>query len=115
VLERMGLYEQRIERSFFRTMSELQKQQVLRQAESTDAGKSEVRSTKSETNPNDRNSNDRNDDGVVRSACGAHSTKTGSVGTAQATLSRGDLEAEGLCETKPIDRVATAGKEGIIG
>jgi len=92
VLGRMGLYEQRIERSFLRTMSELQKQQVMRQAEPEGASKFEIQSTESETNPNDRNSNDRKDDRVgcarqttcdgpgdepVRSACGAHPTKTG--------------------------------------
>jgi hypothetical protein len=60
VLERMGLYEQRIERSFYRTMDELHKHRLMRQAEPAHAGKSEIRSTKFETNPNDRNSNDQN-------------------------------------------------------
>ena len=61
VLERMGLYEGRIERSFFRVMDELRKHRLMREAEAADAGKSEARISKSETNANDRNTNDRNE------------------------------------------------------
>jgi len=114
VLERMGLYEQRIERSFLRTMSELQKQQVLRQAEPAHADKSEARNPESETNPNDRNSNDRNDDGVVRSASGAHPTKTGSVGTAHPACSTENNEAEGFCQTKPIGRAGVVDMKAVV-
>jgi len=69
VLERMGLYEQRIERSMFKVMGELERLRVMREVDAnhrqapldaaTQTLKSDARSTKSETNSNDQNANDR--------------------------------------------------------
>ena len=55
VLDRLGLYERRIERSLYKTMDELERRRLMREALALEAEKSEARSAKSETNTNDRN------------------------------------------------------------
>jgi len=115
VLERMGLYEQRIERSFFRTMSELQKQRVMREAQPAEAGTSE-------TKPNDRNSNDRNEKRLAPLGGSLKSAGLGDGGLGlgdrhpQASLEAATrVTATEKVETKPIDAPGVRAEEGIIG
>ena len=124
VLERMGLYEGRIERSFFRTMNELRKHRLMREAEAADAGKSEIRSTKCETNANDRNTNDKNEIARARGSVKAKGLGDGGCESErhhrQAALdaaTRGttpDTVAAKI-QTKPIEAPGVAKTAGMNG
>ncbi len=112
VLDRLGLYERRIERSFYKAMRELERLRAMREFESFPRDseitrglrthptiaqeKSEIRSTKSETNTNDRNSNDKNMD-QHRVGCASHT----------ACHSNGNIPLGSVCgahPTEPVDR-----------
>jgi len=141
VLDRLGLYERRIERSLFKTMHELQELRLVRQLDkpandhrqaALDAatpagqGKSEARSSKSETSTNVQNPNDRNKrpgaGGSVKAglpglAMGQTESGQSPRQTAPGTATGGNRRRTGaqLCETKPIDRPGTTPPEGHIG
>ncbi len=117
VLDRLGLYERRIERSFFKVMGELERLKAVRaleQAEETrglrthptftQGGKSEIRSTKFETNSNDHNHNDKNEGGHRQETRGLRTHPTSTQG-----------QAVEFCETKPIQTAGVVENEGLVG
>ncbi len=137
-LDRLGMYERRIEHSLFKTMHELERLRVTREIDPSSAEKSEIRSTKSETNTNDRNHNDINRDDHRQAALDTATHDEKSEGETRGlrthpTMEKSEIrstksetnsnnkkhndpnEMVGLCETKPIDGGGVSMKAGIIG
>ncbi len=135
VLDRLGLYERRIERSFFKVMGELERLKAMRafeQAEGTrglrthptvtQGSKSEVRNSKFETNSNDQNSNDKNEENHCRGTRGLRTHPTVAQGdksevrnTKYETNTNDRNGMVALCQTKPIDSPETVSTEENVG
>ncbi len=75
VLDRLCMYERRIETSLYKTMAELQKLRVMRELQPPVAEKSESRNTKSETDSNELSSTDRDEENQAELDDGERATR----------------------------------------